>query len=130
MTSFLYHKLLGHEIPDQPIRVKLPQQITPPGFPELNESQQHAVRSVMQKPLSLIQGMKACAEQKVATREETEGAKTEKSATREAEGPRKPRRSMTNLSRSTRNRKDRYFCRDCLSPRTTGTASFFFRVFA
>ena len=56
MTSYLYHKLLGHEIGDQPNRVKLPQQITPPGFPELNESQQHAVKSVLSKPLSLIQG--------------------------------------------------------------------------
>lgn len=55
MTSYLYHKLLGHEIGDQPNRIKL-QQITPPGFPELNESQQHAVKSVLSKPLSLIQG--------------------------------------------------------------------------
>jgi len=56
MTSYLYHKLLGHDIPEQPIRVKLPTQISPPGIPELNESQQHAVKSVLQKPLSLIQG--------------------------------------------------------------------------
>ena len=56
MTSYLYHKLLGHEIPDQTFDIDLPDKISPPTIPELNESQQHAVRSVLRKPLSLIQG--------------------------------------------------------------------------
>lgn len=38
------------------LHVRLPKKITPPGLPELNESQQHAVKTVLQRPLSLIQG--------------------------------------------------------------------------
>lgn len=56
MTAYLYHKLLGHEIPEQLLKVRLPQSISPPGLPELNESQQQAVKAVLQRPLSLIQG--------------------------------------------------------------------------
>eukprot|EP01130_Rhizamoeba_saxonica_P017060 TRINITY_DN8101_c0_g1_i1.p1 TRINITY_DN8101_c0_g1~~TRINITY_DN8101_c0_g1_i1.p1 ORF type:complete len:1019 (-),score=224.94 TRINITY_DN8101_c0_g1_i1:160-3216(-) len=58
MTMFLYQKLLGHEVPNRPLRVNLPDDadISPPGLPELNDSQRLAVLSVLQKPLSLIQG--------------------------------------------------------------------------
>jgi len=56
MTSYIYNKLLGREIADMNFHIKIPKKITPNGLPELNESQQHAVKTVLQRPLSLIQG--------------------------------------------------------------------------
>jgi regulator of nonsense transcripts 1 len=56
MTAYLYHRLLGQEVPEQPLRVKMPKKTSPPGIPELNDSQKLAVKSILQKPLSLIQG--------------------------------------------------------------------------
>jgi hypothetical protein len=40
----------------QAVRGALPQRLTAPGLPELNHSQVQAVKSVLQAPLSLIQG--------------------------------------------------------------------------
>lgn len=56
VTGYLYHLLLGHEVEEQSIRMNLPNKIRAPGLPELNHSQVAAVKSVLQKPLSLIQG--------------------------------------------------------------------------
>jgi len=56
VSGYLYHQLLGHEVEPQPIRVNMPKRFSAPGLPELNHSQVLAVRSVLEKPLSLIQG--------------------------------------------------------------------------
>lgn len=56
VTGYLYHLLLGHEVEPQTIRMNLPNKVMAQGLPELNHSQVAAVKSVLQKPLSLIQG--------------------------------------------------------------------------
>ena len=56
VSGFLYHKLVGHEVEPQSLRVSLPKRLSVPGLPELNHSQFSAVKSVLMKPLSLIQG--------------------------------------------------------------------------
>eukprot|EP00624_Nannochloropsis_granulata_P003451 evm.model.NODE_27464_length_8211_cov_20.026672.1 len=56
VSGYLYHKLLGHDVEPQTLRVALPRKFSVPGLPELNHSQLQAVKSVLQKPLSLIQG--------------------------------------------------------------------------
>lgn len=48
-------RLLGHEVEPQALKVALPRRYSVPGLPELNHSQLQAVKSVLQKPLSLIQ---------------------------------------------------------------------------
>lgn len=53
---FQYHKLLGHELEPQILRTQMPKRFSAPGLPELNHSQMYAVKSVLQKPISLIQG--------------------------------------------------------------------------
>jgi hypothetical protein len=49
------HSLLGHEVEPQTLRVAPPRDYAVPGLPELNHSQLQAVKSVLQRPLSLIQ---------------------------------------------------------------------------
>ena len=57
VSGFLYHRLLGHEVEsEQSIKCSHPKRYTVPGLPELNHSQVYAVRQVLPKPLSLIQG--------------------------------------------------------------------------
>ena len=59
VTGYIYHKLLGHPAEEQLIaNPKLPEKddFTAPGLPPLNESQVQAVASVLQRPMSLIQG--------------------------------------------------------------------------
>lgn len=56
VSSYLFHKLLGHEVEDVPIKCQLPKRFSAPGLPELNHSQVYAVKTVLQHPLSLIQG--------------------------------------------------------------------------
>jgi len=72
VSGFLYHKLLGHDPQPQALKTQMPKRYpkhrTPEGYktsnrrmsapnlPELNMSQVFAVKSVLQKPLSLIQG--------------------------------------------------------------------------
>lgn len=56
VSGFLYHTLLGHPVDPQLLRVRLPSKFSAPGLPELNHSQITAVRTVLQRPLSLIQG--------------------------------------------------------------------------
>ena len=54
-------RLLGHEVEAQALRVAMPARLSAPGLPELNHSQVSAVQSVLQAPLSLIQGAPAAA---------------------------------------------------------------------
>ncbi|XP_051216149.1 regulator of nonsense transcripts 1 homolog isoform X1 [Lolium perenne] len=56
VSGYIYHHLLGHEVEHQIIRNTLPKRFGAPGLPELNASQVLAVKSVLQKPVSLIQG--------------------------------------------------------------------------
>lgn len=49
-------EILGRAIDTPDLSVHLPTQLAAPGLPELNHSQAHAVRHVLQRPLSLIQG--------------------------------------------------------------------------
>jgi len=55
VSGYLYHKLLGHEVEDVVMKVQLPKRFSAPGLPELNHSQVYAVKTVLQRPLSLIQ---------------------------------------------------------------------------
>ncbi|TKR93806.1 hypothetical protein L596_008196 [Steinernema carpocapsae] len=56
VSQYIYHKLMGHEVDDILFKVTLPKRYTAPGLPELNHSQVNAVKTVLQRPLSLIQG--------------------------------------------------------------------------
>ena len=56
VSGYLYHRLLGHDVEPQLLRVSIPKQVSVRGLPPLNESQAEAVRTVLQQPLSLIQG--------------------------------------------------------------------------
>jgi regulator of nonsense transcripts 1 len=56
VSGYLYHRLLGHDVEPQSLRVSVPRRFSVPGLPELNHSQFSAVKAVLQKPLSLIQG--------------------------------------------------------------------------
>ncbi|KAF5330996.1 hypothetical protein D9619_005221 [Psilocybe cf. subviscida] len=56
VSGYIYHKLLGHELEPQSLRTQMPKRFSAPGLPELNHSQMFAVKSVLQKPISLIQG--------------------------------------------------------------------------
>ncbi|XP_077244900.1 regulator of nonsense transcripts 1 homolog [Tasmannia lanceolata] len=56
VSGYIYHHLLGHEVEVQVVRNSLPRRFGAPGLPELNASQVFAVKSVLQKPISLIQG--------------------------------------------------------------------------
>ena len=56
VSGYLYHRLLGHEVEQQVLKTKIPASLSIVGLPELNHSQLAAVRAVLQRPLSLIQG--------------------------------------------------------------------------
>ncbi|EGW31946.1 ATP-dependent helicase NAM7 [Spathaspora passalidarum NRRL Y-27907] len=56
VSSYIYHKLLGHEVVPIEFDTELPQRFSHPALTELNVSQTNAVRTVLQRPLSLIQG--------------------------------------------------------------------------
>jgi regulator of nonsense transcripts 1 len=56
VSTYIYHRLLGHDVEPQVLKVNLPKKMSAPNLPELNHSQVNAIRSVLQKPLSLIQG--------------------------------------------------------------------------
>lgn len=55
VSAYIYHKLLGHEVEDMVMKVNLPKRFSVPGLPELNHSQVYAVKTVLQRHLSLIQ---------------------------------------------------------------------------
>ncbi|CAK9299184.1 unnamed protein product [Gordionus sp. m RMFG-2023] len=57
VSPYIYHKLLGHQVEDVTIKCSaLPKKFSAPNLPELNHSQIYAVKTVLQRPLSLIQG--------------------------------------------------------------------------
>jgi regulator of nonsense transcripts 1 len=56
VSGYLYHKLLGHEVEPQTLKTAPPSKLSVPGLPDLNHSQLAAVKAVLQRPLSLIQG--------------------------------------------------------------------------
>ena len=57
VSGYIYHKLMGHDaVPPQVLRTQMPKRVSAPNLPDLNHSQMYAVKSVLQKPLSLIQG--------------------------------------------------------------------------
>lgn len=54
--GYLYHLILGHPVESVTLKIPLPKAgLGVPSLPELNHSQLHAVKSVLQQPLSLIQ---------------------------------------------------------------------------
>jgi regulator of nonsense transcripts 1 len=56
VSGYIFHRLLGHEVAAAPMKTQLPKKFSVPGLPELNGSQINAVKSVLQRPMSLIQG--------------------------------------------------------------------------
>ena len=56
VSGYIYHRLLGHEVEQPALKVNLPRRFGAPGLPELNHSQVFAVKSVLQKALSIVQG--------------------------------------------------------------------------
>ncbi|RVX66752.1 Regulator of nonsense transcripts 1 [Exophiala mesophila] len=56
VSGYIFHRLLGHEVAAAPMKTQMPKKFSVPGLPDLNGSQISAVKSVLQKPLSLIQG--------------------------------------------------------------------------
>ena len=68
VSAYLYHRLLGHEVEDLVMKVILPKRFSAPGLPELNHSQVYAVKTVLQRPLSLIQGPPGTGKTAVAIR--------------------------------------------------------------
>ena len=57
VSPFIYRQLLGYCDTEQPqINLTLPKKFSVPGLPSLNHSQIYAVKSVLQRNLSLIQG--------------------------------------------------------------------------
>ena len=56
VSGYLYHKLLGHDLEPKLLRNALPSKMSAPGLNELNPSQVLAVKTVLQRPFSLIQG--------------------------------------------------------------------------
>ena len=55
VSAYIYHKLLGHEMEEVVMKTSLPKRFSAPGLPELNHSQVYAVKTVLQRPISLIQ---------------------------------------------------------------------------
>lgn len=56
VSGYIFHRLLGHEVTAAAMKTQMPKKFSAPGLPDLNGSQINAVKSVLQKPLSLIQG--------------------------------------------------------------------------
>eukprot|EP00967_Tisochrysis_lutea_P090892 scaffold130207_cov32-Tisochrysis_lutea.AAC.3 len=56
VSGYIYHRLLGHDVEQPPVRTPLPRRFGAPGLPELNHSQVFAVKSVLQKSLAVVQG--------------------------------------------------------------------------
>ncbi|KAF7186277.1 Regulator of nonsense transcripts 1-like [Pseudocercospora fuligena] len=56
VSGYIFHRLLGHDVNAAPLKVNMPRKFSVPNLPDLNGSQINAVKSVLQKPLSLIQG--------------------------------------------------------------------------
>jgi regulator of nonsense transcripts 1 len=55
VSTYIYHKLLGHDVEEVLFRCQLPRHFSAPNLPDLNKSQVYAVKHALQRPLSLIQ---------------------------------------------------------------------------
>ncbi|CAH6719195.1 ATP-dependent helicase Nam7p [[Candida] jaroonii] len=55
-SSYIYHKILGHDVKPIEFDIELPKQLSIPKLAKLNGSQSNAIRMVLKRPLSLIQG--------------------------------------------------------------------------
>ena len=55
VSTYIYHRLLGHEVEDVQFRCNLPRHFSADNLPDLNRSQVFAVKHALQRPLSLIQ---------------------------------------------------------------------------
>ncbi len=55
VSTYIYHRLLGHDVEEVLFRCHLPRHFSAPHLPELNKSQVYAVKHALQRPLSLIQ---------------------------------------------------------------------------
>ncbi|GBG27023.1 Regulator of nonsense transcripts 1-like [Hondaea fermentalgiana] len=56
LSGYLFHKLLGHDVDDQTLKVDLPARYGVKGLPDLNDSQVSAIQQALTRPLALIQG--------------------------------------------------------------------------
>ncbi|VDK35263.1 unnamed protein product [Taenia asiatica] len=56
LENYIKLRILGCEMEDMVLKCNLPKRYSAPGLPELNHSQVYAVKTVLQRPLSLIQG--------------------------------------------------------------------------
>lgn len=57
VSGYLFHRILGRDVHPQVIKTtNIPDNLSAPHLPRLNDSQKVAVRSVLESPLSLIQG--------------------------------------------------------------------------
>lgn len=56
VSSYIYHKLLGHEVVPVIFSTDIPKKLLVPQLAHLNSLQLHAVTTVLQRPLLLIQG--------------------------------------------------------------------------
>ena len=56
ISSYLYHSILGQNWPKTYLDIKIPEQYSIHGLPQLNFYQQEAVRKALIEPLCLIQG--------------------------------------------------------------------------
>lgn len=56
VSSYIYHKILGHDVVPLEFDVALPKKLSHPKLAELNSSQINAIKTSLNSPLSLIQG--------------------------------------------------------------------------
>ena len=56
LYSHVNSKHTSIQVEDVVLKCQLPKRFSAPGLPELNHSQVYAVKTVLQRPLSLIQG--------------------------------------------------------------------------
>ncbi|KAF5352328.1 hypothetical protein D9757_014293 [Collybiopsis confluens] len=56
VSAYIYHKLLCHKLEPQTLHTQMPKRFSALGLPEINHSQMYAMKSVLPKPISLIQG--------------------------------------------------------------------------
>jgi len=55
LSPYLYRKLMGHDVEDKLLKVKMPKKFSVPGLPSLNYSQKKAIKAALERPLALIQ---------------------------------------------------------------------------
>lgn len=53
VSGYLYHRLLGHEVEQQTLRVHMPKRFSAPGLPELNHSQVTRVSGSMLQQIDI-----------------------------------------------------------------------------